>query len=187
MMQTATEVVSNKDIQILRTKAQILMDTGSQRTYVTEEIVKQLQLSPSAREIYAVFTFGSSKPKQISTLLIAFDLKLNNRRNVTITASVAPKISGEILRSALDNASIEKLKGYKLANTPPLQDESSEIGILIGNDHYGEILMSGKVKIDKDLYLLESKLGCKQHKTGSKLCKDSLYMNNEQNSESIIT
>ena len=159
MMQRATVVVSNKDIQILTTKAQILMDTGSQRTYVTEEVVKQLQLSPSAREIYSVFTFGSSKPKQISTLLIAFDLKLNNRRNVTITASVAPKISGEILRSPLDNASIKKLKGYKLVNTSPLQDESSEIGILIGNDHYGEILMSGKVEIDKGLYLLESKLG----------------------------
>ena len=106
-----------------------------------------------------MFTFGSSKLKQISTPLVAFDLKLNSRRNLTITASVVPKISGEILRSTLDKASIKKLKGYKLADTPPLQDESSEIGILMGNDHYGEILMSGKVEIDKGLYLLESKLG----------------------------
>ena len=61
------------------------------------------------------------------------------------------------MRSPLDNASIKKLKGYKLAYTPPLHDESSEVGILIGNDNYGEILISGKVEIDKGL--LESKLG----------------------------
>ena len=30
---------------------------------------------------------------------------------------------------------------------------------MIGNDHYGEILMSGKLEIDKGLYLLGSKLG----------------------------
>ena len=84
MMQTATVVVSNKDTQIPTIKTRILMDTGSQRTYVTEEIIKQLQLRPSARE----------------------------------SLHLAPE-----------------------------------------NDHYGEILMSGKVEIDKGLYLLESKLG----------------------------
>ena len=93
MIQTATAVVSNKDIQIPTIKTRILMDTRSQQTYVTEEIVKQLQLRPSARESYAVITFGSSKPKQISTPLVAFDLKLNNGRNLTITTSVVPKIS----------------------------------------------------------------------------------------------
>ena len=103
------------------------MDTGGQRTYVTEEIVKQLQLSSSARESYAEFTFDSSKPKQISTPLVAFDLKLNNGRNLTITASVVPKISRQILRSPLDNARIKKLKGYKLPDTPPFQGKSSEI------------------------------------------------------------
>ena len=156
IMQTATIVVSNKVIHIPTIKTRILMDTGSQRANVPEEIVQQLQLSPSARENYAMFTYVSSKPKQISTPLVVFNLKLNKGRSLTITASVIPKISGEILRSPLDNASIKKLKGYKLADTPPLQDESSEIGILIGNDHYGEILMSKKIEIDKGLYLLGS-------------------------------
>ena len=127
IMQTATIVVSNKNTRIPTIKTRILMDTGSQRTYVTEEIVKQLQLSSSARKSYAEFTFDSSKLKQISTPVVAFDLKLNKGRNLTITASVVPKISRQILRSPLDNARIKKLKGYKLPDTPPLQVESSEI------------------------------------------------------------
>ena len=93
----ATVGISINETQIPIKKTRILMDTGSQRTYVTEEIIKQLQLNPSVRETYAVLTFGSSKPKQISTPLVTFDLKLNNERNLTITASVVPKISGEIL------------------------------------------------------------------------------------------
>ena len=36
------------------------------------------------------------------------------------------------------------MKGWKLADIRPLPDESSEIGILMGSNHYGEILMSGK-------------------------------------------
>ena len=46
-MQTATVGVLNNETQIPTIKAGILMDTGSQRMYVTEEIVKQLQLNPS--------------------------------------------------------------------------------------------------------------------------------------------
>ena len=52
-----------------------------------------------------------------------------------------------------------KLEEYKLADIPPLQDESSEIGFLILNDHYEEILMSRKLEIDKSLYVFESKIG----------------------------
>ena len=48
------------------------------------------------------------------------------------------------MRSPLDNASIKEFKGYKLADQPSLQDESSEIDILIGNDHYGQIVMSAQ-------------------------------------------
>ena len=73
-MQTNNVEVSNNENRMLTIKARILMDTGSKWTYVTEEIIKQLKLNPSARESYAVFTFGSSKPKEISTPLVTFDL-----------------------------------------------------------------------------------------------------------------
>ena len=104
---------TNNENQIPTIKARILMDTGSFRTYVTDEIAKQLQLNPSTRESYAVFPFGSGKPNQINT----------PKRNLPITASVAPNISGGILRSPLDKTSIKKLEGCKLTDTPLLQDE----------------------------------------------------------------
>ena len=126
---------------------------GESQTVIAEP------LSQTVRESYTLFKFGSSKPKQISTPLVPFYLKLNKGRDLPIIVSIVPKISGENLRSPLDKTSIKKLEGYTLVGPPPLQDKSSEIGILIGNDHYGEIVMSGKVEIDKGLYLIKSKLG----------------------------
>ena len=152
--QTANVKVSNNENRIPTIKTRILMETGSQRTYVTKEL-KQLQLNPLARESYAVFTFGSSKPKQISNPLVTLDLQLNKGRNLHIKASVVLKISRESLRSRLDKTTIKKLEGYKLA------DESSKIGVLIGNDHFREILMSGKVKLG---LILSGRTNTKQKK-----------------------
>ena len=45
----------------------VLMDTGSQRTYTTEEIFKKLNLTTEGNFKLTLFTFGASKPKEITT------------------------------------------------------------------------------------------------------------------------
>ena len=40
------------------------MDTGSQRTYITEKIVKKLKLTTEGNVKLTLFTFGASKPKR---------------------------------------------------------------------------------------------------------------------------
>ena len=42
------------------------MDTGSQRTYITKEIIKRLKLTIEDNVKLTVFTFGASKPKEIT-------------------------------------------------------------------------------------------------------------------------
>ena len=44
----------------------VLMDTGSQRTYITKEIIKRLKLTIEGNVKLTVFTFGASKPKEIT-------------------------------------------------------------------------------------------------------------------------
>ena len=44
----------------------VLMDTGSQRTYITQEIIKRLKLTIEDNVKLTVFTFGASKPKEIT-------------------------------------------------------------------------------------------------------------------------
>ena len=53
----------------------VLMDSGSSRTYVTEEIVKRLKLEPTESDKLTIFTFGISKPKEITLPLFTLTMK----------------------------------------------------------------------------------------------------------------
>ena len=76
----------------------LLLDCGSQRTYISEDLVNKLQLVSHNTEILSVFTFGSTKPKEFKTSVAEFGLKLKNGQTVKIQANVVPKITGMIQR-----------------------------------------------------------------------------------------
>ena len=48
---------------------------------------------------------------------------------------------------------------YDLADTLPSQIETYTLGILIGNDHYYDIMLDKREVVQENLYVLESKLG----------------------------
>ena len=159
IMQTAlVEVMDPAETKSQVTR--ILMDTGSQRTYVTEEVARKLSVQPEGKEKLSIYTFGASKPKDIVTPVVTLVLKAKEGNTVLIKASVVPKISGEIQRKPvqLTNQFMIQRK-YKLADTLPKTMESSTLGLLIGNDYYNDIMSSEKVKIEEGLYLMKSKFG----------------------------
>ena len=51
------------------------MDNGSQKTYITEEILKKLKLTPDGNVKLTVFTFGASKTKKTTTPIETVMLK----------------------------------------------------------------------------------------------------------------
>ena len=138
----------------------ILMDTGSSRTYITEDIVNRLGLKPLENDKLSVYTFGLSKPKEIVSPIVSLTLKSKYGNTIDIRANVVPKISGNIQRVPIplkDRFSLHKK--FKLADTLPQQVESFTLGILIGSDYYNEIVKSEKVEIQKGLYIINSKFG----------------------------
>ena len=64
LMQTATTTVGrNPENQSISVR--IILDSGSQRTYITEKLAENLKLELKPPERLSVATFGSDKPKQI--------------------------------------------------------------------------------------------------------------------------
>ena len=62
LLQTARAVATNGS----RSKpVRILFDTGSQRSYVTNDLAKQLKLTPLKRETLHLNTFGNSQTMKI--------------------------------------------------------------------------------------------------------------------------
>ena len=72
-------------------------------------------------------------------------------------------ICGIVQRKALTFCSSEYLdhliKSLDLADTIPLETESSQVELLVGNDYYLDIILSQKIEVQPGLYLLSSKLG----------------------------
>ena len=63
LMQTAKADVQNP-VNDLRQNARILLDSGSQRTYITESLAKRLNLKLGEKDECMLVTFGSEKPKR---------------------------------------------------------------------------------------------------------------------------
>lgn len=96
LMQTATADISNSingQIQSVR----MLLDTGNQRTYISEALAKKLSLKGEESEINLV-TFGSEKPKTQRTSETTIGIMLKGGSIMNICASVVPSITGSILR-----------------------------------------------------------------------------------------
>ena len=68
----------------------VLMNTSSQRTYITEEIVKKFKLTRQGNVKLTVFKFGASKRKEITTPIATALLK-SKKRTVSIKVSVGSR------------------------------------------------------------------------------------------------
>ena len=162
LMQTAKTEVKNpctNKSDVVR----ILLDSGSQRTYVTEKLAEQLHLTKDKEEEIKLVTFGSEKPKSVKTFQTKISLKLKNGQYLDIGANIVPVISGTVQRNAMKLCTSENMQhlvsSLDMADSIPTESESSSIELLIGNDYYLDILLSQKIEIQPGLYLLASKLG----------------------------
>ena len=88
LMQTALVTASGP---IKRCQARILIDTGSQKTFITQCLKNKLQLKAAQKEILDVTTFGSTKGTPKFYEVVTLTLNAVNKE-VKITALVTPII-----------------------------------------------------------------------------------------------
>ena len=141
----------------------MLLDTGSQRRYITENLAKTLNLTLGKPNNITLVTFGSKKPQKIKSPSTTMDITLRDGSTLTINAKVIPSITRTVYRGPIYLGCLQKadcfLNQYDLADTLPCKGESSTIDLLVGNDYYLDLVISKKVEIQPVLYLLESNLG----------------------------
>ena len=161
-MQTATAQLVHPTTH-LEQEARILFDSGSYRTYVTEDLADSLKLTIDSRENISVMTFGCSKVQQITAPTTVLHLKLADGSVFPITATVVPKITGAITRTTLPTGLFQTWKHLwakqPLADTYPATAQSTNIDLLIGNDYYLDLTLPTRIELQPGLYLLASRLG----------------------------
>ena len=135
LMQTATSTVKSTSGNS-STSIRMLLDSGSQRTYVTEKLANDLKLELNSTEKLTVITFGSNQPKHIKCKPAKLQLALKDGDTMNLDMSVVPNITGRVSRVPLspEDMSFLKSEGWenKLADTLPSRAEFVSIEMLIG-------------------------------------------------------
>ena len=159
LMQTALPDTVNLNTS-KKQSTRLLLDCGSQRTYISQDLVNKLQLVFNNTKILTVFTFGSTKTKEFKTPVVQCGLKLKNGQTMNTQANVVPKITGMTQRAPINSKQLKALlKEHELADTHPRELEVSTVELLIGNDYYSELILPERKKLSPGLYLLVSHLG----------------------------
>ncbi|GBN01199.1 hypothetical protein AVEN_82041-1 [Araneus ventricosus] len=136
----------------------VLMDSGSQSSYISEKIITQLKASPLRTEtvIHALFgrketkpTYHEVFPVEVSNLNITFSCSFEVLSEKTICGFI-PRIENKQI--------LNELKRKKIDFTDSFRNET-EINLLIGADVLGKLLTGNTVELESGLTAVETKLG----------------------------
>ncbi|CAD7082106.1 unnamed protein product [Hermetia illucens] len=156
LLQTATIIASSNSSSV---PVRIILDGGSQRAFVKENIVTKLQLDTHDTVKLRILPFGdsnNSEPKLFKRVRIKLR-SLHSDEAIEILAIVVPEICStafQYVRSTeLD------ILGLKLADTSYLNETEFEIGMLIGADIYWSIVKDDFKRITDNLVAIDTIFG----------------------------
>ncbi|XP_037508931.1 uncharacterized protein LOC119385594 [Rhipicephalus sanguineus] len=141
----------------------LLLDTGSQRTFIRKDLSQQLCLPSTGYEEMAVYTFGGSKhPRHYQC----------RRVNVTLCGRIGPIV---VDLEALEVPEVCTVKGPALEpnvinmmhhrnltfadEVQGDQPQDSTISVLIGSDHYWKVVTGRVERFTDNLYAVETIFG----------------------------
>ena len=101
VMQTALVTIEKPDNRTFKMETRDLLDTGSQRTYITKDFADELKLKTEGEDTYSVYTFGSGQPKELTSPIVSVTLTSKFGANISNKTNVVPQITGIIQRTPI--------------------------------------------------------------------------------------
>lgn len=169
MLQTARSWTEGHDKRLL---TRMLLDGGSQRTFIRKEISERLGLRVLGDETLSIYTFGGNTTvDQQKCRRVELWLRSQySRAEIRIEALEVPEICADVMAAPPDVVVKELVeKGMIIADASP-EEERCERGIslLIGADNYWDVV-TGTIKRISGLVAVETIFGWTlQGPTGSK-------------------
>ncbi len=171
LLQTARAYAVNGSTSI---PVRILFDTGSQRSYVTDNVTRKSRLTPMKRETLNLNTFGNTKSKRQSCELFKFHIQnQKSGENMELKAINFPTICSPVnVEVRVEN--YDHLKDLELADFDPNSNRDNTIDILVGADFYWQFVTGEVVRASDGPTAMSSKLGwllsgpCPKSSTGDR-------------------
>ena len=158
-LQTATTYAYSKEQNRL-IPVRVLMDSGSQRSYVTESLRKRLGIVSETMEVLNLNTFGNDRFVKQKCNRVRLQLQ-GKSKDIEISALCYPKICSPLL-TTIDLERYPHLQGLDIADENLIDqstDFASNIDVLIGSDHYYDVVTGDVQRGDGGPVAVNSEFG----------------------------
>ena len=159
LLQTAITEVSNPRDSSCTQKVGIVLDGGSQRSYITQRVKDSLQLPVQFKKSISIAAFGLriGRPKQCEVVQLAVKTKRHGYQHLEVL--VVPHICEPVRTQATSVYAKmhEHLSQLDLADVN--KDETLRVDLLIGSDYYWEFVTGNTVRGDDGPVAIETTLG----------------------------
>ncbi|XP_011408774.2 PREDICTED: uncharacterized protein LOC105315733, partial [Amphimedon queenslandica] len=144
LLQTAQATVHNTESTESAT-LRLVFDSGSHRSYITEEVCRKLSLRIVGKKDLIIATFGNTGGRRQSCKIAQAVLETNEGNTLVLNLMVVPLICEPLVGVSLNDCirGYDHLKDLDLAD-PGTNGDVIELDILIGLDYYWDIV-SGEV------------------------------------------
>ena len=136
------------------------MDTGSQRSYITDRAREQLALATSGEQYMTIMTFGDTHGERRICEYVKVGFKLRSGQSQILTLFSVPAICQQLTCHPLVNYRdvYPHLSGLEFAEEPE-DNQELHVDVLVGSDHYWD-LITGRVRRGSDgPVAIDTKLG----------------------------
>ena len=160
LLQTARTVIRNPSNPKLAIEARLLFDSGSQRSYLTERAMKQLQLESTGGQTLSIATFGATQVQTKVCPIVSVSITMKGYPNASLSLHVVPTIC-EPLSCQPITASAEAhrhLAGLDLADWGD-GNSCLPVDVLVGCDHYWDLVTGSVCRGEQGPTAIHTKLG----------------------------
>ena len=157
LLQTA-KTMAFKDGEAKGISVRILLDNGSQQSYITESLKTRLKLEPVKQKTLHLNTFGGEKVSKNGCSWVKFYLLCKEGKRIEIQALSFPKICTP-LPAQIDLSDYPHLEDLELADPLDSESQVEPVDILIGSDMYWEIVNGDVIRENTGPIAVSSKFG----------------------------
>ena len=136
-----------------------MMDSGAQVSFILESVAKEVGILPHTYKQLELLTFSSDKGQTRSCGIANIHLRLITGEIFPMEVVLVPFICRDIRVASVPHEVVQTCSQFDMAHDVKVPPHYENISMLIGVDYFWEICRSGKEKVSKGLYLVETGLG----------------------------
>ncbi len=160
LLQTARSVLQNPKRPRRLAEVRLLLDSGSQKSYLTERAKQLIRLEPSREQRLSIATFGTQQGQTKVCPVVEVSMRLKGYSTMMLSLYVVPTIC-EPLTSQPIKACVQQSKAYFGLDLADQSDGEHDLPIdmLIGADYYWELVTGSICRVDGGPTAVHTKLG----------------------------